>query len=700
MADEILQSKLELDIKNYIAGLSKAEKGLDDFSKEEKKVEKDSKTSWEMMALGINSVLEIGKKVFNVFSGLVNKMIEMRSAASDQANALNAVNLQLRNTGKYSREVYDELIAQSKAFEDLTNFTDNEILSFQKLMLTFTNVGIPIFEEVTSLALDMSVVFGQDLTSTAIQLGKALNNPLEGLGALSRVGVSFTEQQKKMIEGFMTINDVASAQKVILAELKTEFGGQAALVRDEVDKLNKSFKTLSETLGSIVKPSMDAVALSTASVVDRISNMLQAINVLNKAAKGEVEELAKYEIKYAIADTLKKIEKYQNILNNTSDPAVIADYKKRVEIANEELSKLYEELRTRERQRKIDEIKNTQSEAIKAFNEQLELEKEKNKKIEEERIKEEKLKQEAQIESFKNEVALKKQEIAAQESLDKQLKEKQKKAREEALASEEAAAKERERLKKQEIEAQESLDKQLKEKQRKAREEAAEEEKKAAEAIARKKEINQKIADREYAERLQNDISQREKEEKRVAEVKENIEDLNEEMAKSYEDVKDVATQAIVDMLLGEQKSLGEYINILAEKLSQRLAMVAAESTVMALWETAQGVGTLAATFGATDGGHFAAATTYAKTATAAGLGAIAANGTANATAKEQEQSTTITNNETQNITNVKNQEILQSNNVVISENDYKRYVRDTQLPAIQKALDSGATLRIQRGGK
>jgi hypothetical protein len=39
-----------------------------------------------------------------------------------------------------------------------------------------------------------------DMKSSAIQLGKALNDPIKGITALSRVGVSFTQQQKDQIE--------------------------------------------------------------------------------------------------------------------------------------------------------------------------------------------------------------------------------------------------------------------------------------------------------------------------------------------------------------------------------------------------------------------------------------------------------------------------------------------------------------------
>ena len=74
----------------------------------------------------------------------------------------------------------------------------------------------------------MSVALDQDMKSSAIQVGKALNDPVKGMTALSRVGVSFTEKQKDMVKHLEKTGHHLEAQKIILHELKKEFGGSAA----------------------------------------------------------------------------------------------------------------------------------------------------------------------------------------------------------------------------------------------------------------------------------------------------------------------------------------------------------------------------------------------------------------------------------------------------------------------------------------
>ena len=77
-----------------------------------------------------------------------------------------------------------------------TGIDDEAIQSGENLLLTFTNIrneagkGNDVFNQATETMTDMSVALGQDMKSRRRQLGKALNDPIKGITALSRVGVS------------------------------------------------------------------------------------------------------------------------------------------------------------------------------------------------------------------------------------------------------------------------------------------------------------------------------------------------------------------------------------------------------------------------------------------------------------------------------------------------------------------------------
>jgi hypothetical protein len=65
------------------------------------------------------------------------------------------------------------------------------------------------------------------MKKSAMQLGKALNDPIKGITALTRVGVSFTEGRRRDQGAMVKSGDTMGAQKLILHELNKEFGGSA-----------------------------------------------------------------------------------------------------------------------------------------------------------------------------------------------------------------------------------------------------------------------------------------------------------------------------------------------------------------------------------------------------------------------------------------------------------------------------------------
>jgi hypothetical protein len=147
---------------------------------------------------------------------------------------------------------------------------DEAIQSGQNLLLTFTKIrnetgkGNDIFNQATKATLDLSVAMGKDLSSSAILVGKALNDPVKGASALSRAGVQLTKGQKEQIQAFVDSGRVLEAQKIILAELTTQFGGSAEAagktLPGQLNILKQTFSNLAGDLVSRFLPSLTGVA--------------------------------------------------------------------------------------------------------------------------------------------------------------------------------------------------------------------------------------------------------------------------------------------------------------------------------------------------------------------------------------------------------------------------------------------------------
>jgi len=123
----------------------------------------------------------------------------------------------------------------------------------QGVLLTFTQIKGDQFDAATVAILDMSQALGKDLQASALQVGKALNDPVKGMAALAESGIQFTEAQKEMVKGMVAANDTIGAQTIILAELEKQFGGSAEAARDTLggalDSLGNAFGDLFELSG-------------------------------------------------------------------------------------------------------------------------------------------------------------------------------------------------------------------------------------------------------------------------------------------------------------------------------------------------------------------------------------------------------------------------------------------------------------------
>lgn len=148
---------------------------------------------------------------------------------------------------------------------------DELIQSTENMLLTFTNVGRDIFPQATEAALNMATALGQDSVTSAMQLGKALNDPIAGVTALRKVGVMLTDQQEDQVKAMVKAGDVAGAQTVILKELGTEFGnsGRAAgeTAAGQYAIFNTQLGNIKETIGTAFLPMMASASKALTELV-------------------------------------------------------------------------------------------------------------------------------------------------------------------------------------------------------------------------------------------------------------------------------------------------------------------------------------------------------------------------------------------------------------------------------------------------
>lgn len=221
-----------INTKDYDAGKKKIESG-------NKELDASSKKTGDALDKNINDGTSKANASFESFkraslialaavgTATIAFGISSVKAYNDAAEAQAQTEAVLKSTGQSAGVTISQVNKLATSFERVTPYADEVIQSAENMLLTFTNIGKKTFPAATEAVLNMSTAMGTDLKSTAIQVGKALQDPVVGVTALQRVGVRLTESQKDTVKSLVDVGDTAGAQAIILKELQTEFGGSA-----------------------------------------------------------------------------------------------------------------------------------------------------------------------------------------------------------------------------------------------------------------------------------------------------------------------------------------------------------------------------------------------------------------------------------------------------------------------------------------
>jgi hypothetical protein len=136
--------------------------------------------------------------------------------------------------------------------------TQAKLLTFKNLAKSANVVG-GAFDRANRAALDMAAAGFGSAEGNATQLGKALEDPIKGITALAKSGVTFTEQEKEKIATLVESNKMLEAQEMVLAAIEKQVGGTAAATADDSKKMKEGFAQVSQAIGLSLLPILEAV---------------------------------------------------------------------------------------------------------------------------------------------------------------------------------------------------------------------------------------------------------------------------------------------------------------------------------------------------------------------------------------------------------------------------------------------------------
>ena len=250
------------------------------------------------MALGFTAVV-VGLGL--AFTKLVKNVAQVETQMLKLEGILkatgNAAGLSLTEIENLSTEIGIATLASTREVRDAAG-----------IMLTFKSITGDTFRDALRLSQDLAEVGFGSVKTGATQLGKALEDPIVGLGALRRVGVSFTDAQKEMIKVLTMTGRKAEAQRIILKALDEQVGGAGVKA---ATGLAGAVDSLKENLDIFFERSKFGTAI--------VNGLTSAMNFLAKAF-GDVDlEAKKLTTIKQVTDSIKAMKTEMESLNIEND---------------------------------------------------------------------------------------------------------------------------------------------------------------------------------------------------------------------------------------------------------------------------------------------------------------------------------------------------------------------------------------------
>ena len=258
-----IQIRFGADLNQFSSKMQNAQRSLDKASKQFASAGKALSIGLTapIVALGVSSVV----------------------AFDAQAKALAQVESALASTGGVANKTFEELQQLASSQQNNSLFGDEQILKDATAqLLTFTNITNEQFDRTQQAALDLSTRLDGDLKSSAIQLGKALNDPVKGLSALAKSGIQFSDDQKAVINSLAQTGRLAEAQNLILEELEKQYGGAAAVAASAG---TGPLKQLSNILGDITEDFGKIIVEAIAPFIAYLKDMALRFQALSPEIK-------------------------------------------------------------------------------------------------------------------------------------------------------------------------------------------------------------------------------------------------------------------------------------------------------------------------------------------------------------------------------------------------------------------------------
>jgi len=281
------------------------------------------RTSFAKVGDAIKKIgIGIGAFAITAAAGLAAAAIKINAigesaAASDRR--LQNITKQMGLFGDKSDDVSKRLLEFADAQERLTGVdtvvaTQAKLMTFAELAKTADQAG-GAFDRATMAAIDMAAAGFGSAEGNAVQLGKALNDPIKGIKALTKSGITFTEKQQQMITAMVETGKMGQAQNMVLKAIETQVKGTATATSTASGRITQSFNQI-----------VEAFAIPFSESFNGLPGMLEGVFPSLIAKAEEAGGFVSDAISEAIASDTTKLEAIGVLIADVIGAAMVSTF--------------------------------------------------------------------------------------------------------------------------------------------------------------------------------------------------------------------------------------------------------------------------------------------------------------------------------------------------------------------------------------
>jgi hypothetical protein len=181
---------------------------------------------------------------------------------------------------------------------DVIKATQAKLLTFKELAKTANTVG-GAMDRATMAAIDLAAAGFGSAETNAVQLGKALQDPVKGITALGRAGVTFTAQEKEKIKVLVESGNILEAQNTVLSAIEQQVGGTAEATASAFTRIELASNQVKDAIGEALLPVVEDFADELALLVPELQGALgpaaeQVATILSDSLLPAIQAFGEY----------------------------------------------------------------------------------------------------------------------------------------------------------------------------------------------------------------------------------------------------------------------------------------------------------------------------------------------------------------------------------------------------------------------